>query len=268
MALDPASLGLRPPDWSRGPSFYWKLNVALLQEERFLPSFQLSWQQLVNSTKDLTTTCPAQWWEEIAKPAIKGFCLQFSKQEAERRKLSCELVTRALALALEDGDWDRVEHCRARLQEHNLAEARGLSVRARCEVVEGVLTSVFLLAREGRHSRSTGLMAIKKADGTVADTKEEVEEQVTSFFEALFQGRHATSADRPEPYDSGTPFVSDEGSALQFLEGLPGLQPDKQEALEQPFTLQELEQAVQGAGNYKSTWSGWSLLQVLEEDLC
>ncbi len=76
---------------------------------------------------------------------------------------------------------------------------------------------------------------------------------MTSFFEALFQGRHAASADRPEPYDSGTPFVSDECSALQFLEGLPGLQPDKQEALEQPFTLQELEQAVQGAGNYKST---------------
>jgi hypothetical protein len=65
-------------------------------------------------------------------------------------------------------------------------------------------------------------MTIKKADGTVADTKEEVEEQVTSFFEALFQGRHAASSDRPEPYDSGTPFVSDEGSALQFLEGLPG----------------------------------------------
>jgi exonuclease III len=252
VALDPASLGLRPPDRSRGPSFYWKLNVALLQEERFLPAFQRSWQQLVTNTKIPTITCPAQWWEEVAKPAIRGFCLQFGKQEAERRKLSCELVTRALAFALEEGDWDRVEHCRARLQEHNLAEARGLSVRARCEMVEGELPSVFLLAREGRHGRSPGLMAVKKADGTVVDTREEVEEEVTSFFETLFQGRHAATADRPEPYDTGTPFVSDEGSALQFLEGLPGLHPEQREALEQPFTIQELEQAVQGAESNKA----------------
>lgn len=105
-------------------------------------------------------------------------------------------MRRALALVLEDGDWERVEHCSAILQEHNLAEARGLSVRARCDLVEGELPSIFLSAREGRHGCSPGLMAVKRLDGTVAETKEEVDKEGTSFFGALFQGRHTPSADR------------------------------------------------------------------------
>jgi exonuclease III len=250
-SLDLAALGLRPPERVRGESFYWKLNVSVLQDEAFGPAFRAAWQHLLETSKPERQN-PATWWEEVAKPAIRGFCIDFSKKLAERRKLSKELITRALALALEDEDWVRVEHCRDRLQQLNLQEARGLGVRARSELLDGELPNIYLLAREGRHGRSPGLRQVRRADGSVAESEQEVEQEITSFSEALFQGRHKATADRPEPFDSGSPFESDEESAGQFLEGLPGLQPEQREQLEQPFTMEELQQAVQGAENAKA----------------
>jgi hypothetical protein len=70
-----------------------------------------------------------------------------------------------------------------RLQEFNLQEAKGLSVRQKFEFVEGELPSVYALAQEGCHGRSPGLQQVKREDGTVASTKEDLEEEITKYFE-------------------------------------------------------------------------------------
>jgi hypothetical protein len=62
---------------------------------------------------------------------------------------------------------------------------------------------------EGRSGASTGLTAIHRADGTVLTPAIDVEEEVESYFTALFQGRHVASNLRAGPKDSGTIFQSD-----------------------------------------------------------
>ena len=77
-----------------------------------------------------------------------------------------------------------------------------------------------------------------------------MEAEVTEYFSALFQGRHVASPDGP--VDSGHTFQPDEAFFPAFLEGLPSLSEEDKEALEQPLTLGELQEAVEGAAPHKS----------------
>jgi hypothetical protein len=69
-----------------------------------------------------------------------------------------------------------------------------------------------------------------------------VEADITSYFSALYQGRHVASPDGP--LDSGATFQPDESLFPAFLTGLHTLSADQRLALEQQFTLDELETAI------------------------
>jgi hypothetical protein len=79
-----------------------------------------------------------------------------------------------------------------------------------------------------------------------------VQNEILSYFDALFNGRHKTAADRPEPFDSGTAFAADLERIGPFLEHLPRLEPLQAAALEAPFQLCELQEAVEAAAAAKS----------------
>ena len=127
-----------------------------------------------------------------------------------------------------------------------------MAVRTGQPVAEGEAPSLFQAAMEGRHGPSPGLTAIRTADGQILREPDAVQQEILSYFEALFQGRHQTSADRPEPFDSGTSFTPDLNIATSFLSDLPSLSPEQSESLEKPFELQELEEAVEAAAASKS----------------
>jgi hypothetical protein len=74
-----------------------------------------------------------------------------------------------------------------------------------------------------------------------------VEREVSSYFEALFQGRHVPSANASGFVDSGSSFQLDLDLLPGLLDGLPSLSPDQQAKLELPFTLGELQSAVEAA---------------------
>ncbi len=50
-----------------------------------------------------------------------------------------------------------------------------------------------------------GLEAIKKEDGSVVREPALVEEEIVSYFDALFQGRHVAGREGLAPVDSGSP---------------------------------------------------------------
>ncbi len=79
-----------------------------------------------------------------------------------------------------------------------------------------------------------------------------MKQEVLGFFSTLFEGRHAASADKPEPYDTGRPFEPDRERAAAFLQGLPALTPSDSEELERPFRLEELEATAEAAAMEKS----------------
>jgi hypothetical protein len=128
--------------------------------------------------------------------------------------------------------------------------AAGLAIRTHIPLADDELPDIYHLAAEGRHGSSPGLHTIKTADGTVLTSAATVEAEVTEYFTALFHGRHVASP--TGPLDSGHTFQPDQSLFPAFLEGLPSLTVDQRLSLEQPFTMEELEAAVDSAAPHKS----------------
>ena len=66
-------------------------------------------------------------------------------------------------------------------------------------------------------------MALCTTGGQVLSEQDEVQQEILSYFEALFQGHHMAMTASPEPFDSGTPFTPDMDKVSTFLAGLPSL---------------------------------------------
>jgi hypothetical protein len=79
-----------------------------------------------------------------------------------------------------------------------------------------------------------------------------VEREVSTYFEALLQGRHVASADESGFTDSGSTFRPNLDLLPGLLDGLPSLFPEQQANLELPFTLGELQEAVEAAASSKA----------------
>jgi hypothetical protein len=79
-----------------------------------------------------------------------------------------------------------------------------------------------------------------------------VERQVSTYFEALFQGRHVASADESRFVDSRSTFRPNPDLFLGLLDGLPTLSPEQRADLELPFTQGEVQEAVEAAASSKA----------------
>ena len=79
-----------------------------------------------------------------------------------------------------------------------------------------------------------------------------MEREVSTYFEALLQGRHVASADESGFTDSGSTFRPNLDLLPGLLDGLPSLFPEQQANLELPFTLGELQEAVEAAASSKA----------------
>ncbi len=204
----------------------------------------------VLDTKPQPGPASATWWEETAKPAITAFCQGFSKQRAKARFEMRRFFTFSLERSLDRRDWPEIEACKRRIRDLDNWSAAGLAMRAHVPLADGEQPGLFHLAAVGRQGLSTGLTSIKTAGGCTLTSEDEVQAEVLSFFEAIFQGRHAAA--QGEPVDSGHPFVPDMQLFPQFLLGLPTLLPEDRDGLKAPFTLAELEDAVSSGVANKS----------------
>jgi hypothetical protein len=109
----------------------------------------------------------------------------------------------------------------------------------------GLEDPLFLAAAEGK--RACDLEAIKLEDGSVTRDPVRIEAEVTRYFEALFQGRHAVGAGNSVPSDSGSPFQPKFDRLGDFLAGLPRLPADESALLDLPVNIPDLEEAVREA---------------------
>jgi hypothetical protein len=194
----------------------------------------------------------ADWWDQVAKPTIITFCQRYAAHAASRRFHLRRLASRALELALAASDWPAVEAARARLRTLDAAVAAGLAIRTHTPLADQEVAADFHHHREIRRGPSTGLCAVRTEAGEVLTSSEAVEREITSYFEALFQGRHVPSANNSGFVDSGSSFHPDPDLFPGLLSGLPSLSPVQQAELELPFTLGELQSAVEAAAASKA----------------
>jgi hypothetical protein len=152
---------------------------------------RLRWLEVLGSRSPASLALV--WWDEVAKPFFRDFCQRFSKMVAHRRREMRNFFQVALAAALEAEDWPRVRGCRVRMEELDQALLRGRRIRAGVAPAPGGLEDpLFLAAAEGK--RDCDLEAIKLEDGSMTRDPALIEAEVTRYFEALFQGRHAVGS--------------------------------------------------------------------------
>jgi hypothetical protein len=122
-------------------------------------------------------------------------------------------------------------------------EAEGLMVRSRFkENLEKEKACLFHLAREKKKGTENSIEKLLLHGQEVNDPVQ-CEREVIGFYEPLFNGRQG----RPQP------FIMDEGVLQEFLTDRVGkLQDHDRDALDQPFTEEELEVCIKSLPNNKS----------------
>ncbi len=184
----------------------------------------------------------------MAKPAIRRFCMAFSKQAAHRRRELAFLLRDALLQALQIEVWQAVARLRGRLANFTSFGLAGRAARQNAGPTSP--GSIFQIMAETGPAPNSPLH-LKKDGRTISDPGE-VEKEVVSYFEALFQGRHAATVSATEPVDSGCPFKPNYKHLPSFLSDLSQLQPGQCEDMERPVTAEELAQAARGAAAGRS----------------
>lgn len=58
----------------------WKLNCSLLHEDRLTAKFTALWEKLLQFKDDTVSTI--EWWVSTAKPAIRTFLMNYSREAA------------------------------------------------------------------------------------------------------------------------------------------------------------------------------------------
>ena len=214
--------------------------MSLLGEDDFLPAFAISWRELLAGRP--LGACPADWWEEEAKPAFQDFCKRFARQPAHRRQETAFFLQMALQRAQVAENWTSVALLRGRLRVMAAYGFAGRAVRSRQNQGAAAMDTIFQVAEEAAMPRQ-GPLSITRG-GQVLVEEGEVEEEIVSYFEALLQGRHAASVARPEPFDLGQPFQPNFTFFDDFTRGMPTLDCFQTAAMALPITLLEREAAA------------------------
>ena len=238
---------------------YWKLNTAILDDRDFIPSFTLLWERMLKYRQIFPDI--AEWWDKLAKPEIKDFCIGFSIQRKLRRDHTKRFLLSYLKLVLVKKDWDEVSRVKSELDMMLRSDAMGFVVRSRFKQnAEEEKASLYHAAKETKNS-SNNITSLK-IGGQVVKDEGVIEEKVINFFGALLNGHHNSQL-----VDTGMPFVPNNSFQAEFLQGLSSMDNAAREELHEEVDIDEIDDIIKNCDNnkapgldglcyefYKSTW--------------
>ena len=135
----------------RGRQTYWKLNTSILREEEFLEDFGRLWSWLQQSKSDFIDI--ADWWDLLAKPNIKEFCILFSKRRSVRRNDTKKFLLSYLKICLGAKDWNEVARVKSKIDKMLKEDSMGFKVRSRFKQnLENESASLFHANREAKNA--------------------------------------------------------------------------------------------------------------------
>ena len=111
-----------------------KLFHPTLQDEVLLALVKEMWNDIreeQGAYEDLS-----DWWEEEAKPALRGLCMVFSRRAAAERKEMKELVYGQLEAALKSQKWGLVAQLKEQLRQMLMYDQQGIIIRSRHQQAE------------------------------------------------------------------------------------------------------------------------------------
>jgi hypothetical protein len=226
-----------------GTADLWILNNSILEEEQFREMFDKLWSCLREEQAGYDDI--VDWWEEMARPAVREFCKRYSKTRARERRGRKNWVYLLLGDALEERDWARVAGLREEIRTLLLYEETGVKLRSRCkQEAEEERASLFHIGREISSAGRGGITKLKveKVDErgemseVVIDDEQEIEEKLVNFHDALFNGRlDSNLRDTGQQVQARLYLHQDE-----FLRGLDKLSEASKKKLKERLTEEEV----------------------------
>ena len=224
---------------------YWKLNTSILKHEEFEENFKKWWDILVKRKHDYYDV--ASWWDLCVKPGIKSFCVWFSTRLRMVRKDTKKFLFAYLKVAQVSGNWEEVVRVKQELGARIDEEAMGFVVRSRFKQnAEREQASLFHANREVKNAKKCNLNKLKIGGNIVRD-RNMVEEEVKTFFNALFNGYHDRNLQ-----NTGSSFSPDFTHLGDFLSGLGKLDDNQRDKLHEVVGHEELKDVVKKCEPNKS----------------
>ena len=223
---------------------YWKLNTAILLEDDFLPTFSTFWGKISVFRREFSDL--AEWWDKLAKPEIRDFCVGYSINRKLQRDHTKKFLLSYLKMTLADKNWEEVARTREKLDVMLKADAMGVVIRSRFnQNSEDEKASLFHAAREAKNDKNN--VKCLKIDGQNVRDQKKIEEKVLSFFGALFNGHHDVNL-----VDTGSPFIPDNSYLDEFLEGLGSLSDLDRDKMHVDISMEELSEVLKNCKSNKS----------------
>ena len=140
-------------------------------------------------------------------------------------------------------------YAKQRLRTITNHELYGFIVRSReSELDEALTGNIHHARKEFQKCQANELTSLKINDQVNTDPHE-IQEEVRSYYEALYGGFHRTKPDSDQVVNTGTAFRPNWNHAEEFLSNLPRLDPRTAEALERPITEVEVAKAIKESKN-------------------
>ena len=235
---------------NRNKCAYWKLNTSILKHSDFLPNFVKLWQKLLNFESEYIS-CEV-WWENLAKPCIKDFCIKFSTMVARGRQGMKAYLFEALNHAYNIKDDVEIQEIKTRLRNIINEESLGFVIRSKEQnLVEGEKATIYHKNREVKLGNKANLETLK-INGAICDNFEIIQNTLVNYFSALFNGHHRSTEDSNVPVDTGASFEPDLSLLPDFLQGLGQLDDTEADGLEHLVTLDELKAALKTCARNRS----------------
>ena len=182
-----------------------------------------------------------------AKPNIREFCIHFSRNRKLRLSDSKKFWLAYLKIVLARKDWGEVSRVKGKLENSLQEDALGYVVRSRLQNnASEEVASLFHANKEVKNAQKNSIKSLKVVGGVIKDPKK-IEEKVTNYFNALFNGHHDVNLT-----NTGVPFVPDYSGLDYFLDGLSSMPDMVRDDMVKEMTLEELEFIVKNCNPNKS----------------
>ena len=154
----------------KSPPLYWKLNTSILQDDDFLENFETFYGKIRSKIDEFHDI--ANWWDLLAKPAIREFCIDVSERLSFVRKNTKRFLFSYLTLVTKKGNWNEVVRVREDLKRKLLKESMGFVIRSRHkENLEDEKSSLFYLNHENKNFSKCSLNKLKINNKITSDKK-------------------------------------------------------------------------------------------------
>lgn len=172
----------------RNTSFLWKLNTAILSEERYA--------RVVSNFIEKASKHPARekdvghWWEQVFKPGLKRETIQYCKTRAWLQRNTREFLQDCLSEVINATKFEPTKYyeLKRKFREWEAETLKGGGIRSRLPISDGEESSIFHINKAKNRRIKSHIQELKTTCSNTAVIREEdINKEIIAHFERVFK---------------------------------------------------------------------------------